>query len=132
MDAIAQAAYEGNAETLAQLVEGVRLPNDFALGVAASAGHVECVRILIPVSPIHIKKSMAFRWAAQNNHIACVQELLPFSTFSSRTKALKAACVFHNQDLIDLLAPISDVQRVSKEFASKGLQTQQELLKPYL
>ena len=43
MDAIAQAAYEGDAETLAQLVAGVRLPNDFALGVAASAGHAECV-----------------------------------------------------------------------------------------
>lgn len=122
MDDINAAAQRGDHERLSTLLQGVSLPDDYALGLAAIGGHVECVKLLIPVSTIHIKKTMAFRWAAQNNHVECVKELLAYSTASSRTKALKAAVVFQNQDIIDLLAPFSDVKRVYDEFASKGLQ----------
>lgn len=121
MDAINDAAAGGDQDQLKKLLEGVRLTDDYALGLAAIGGHVECVKLLIPVSTIHIKKTMAFRWAAQNNHVECVKELLAYSTVSSRTKALKAAVVFQNQDMIDLLAPFSDVKRVYDEFVSKGL-----------
>jgi len=121
MDDINAAAQCGDHERLRSLLQGISLPNDYALGLAAIGGHVECVKLLIPVSTIHVKKTMVFRWAAQNNHVECVKELLAYSTPSSRTKALKAAVVFKNQDMIDLLAPFSDVKRVHDEFVSKGL-----------
>lgn len=131
MDKINDAAQCGNCERLSTLLHGVSLPNDYALGLAAIGGHVECVKLLIPVSTIDVKKTMAFRWAAQNNHVECAKELLAYSTVSSRTKALKAAVVFQNQDMIDLLAPFSNVKRVYDEFASKGLFKQAALLETH-
>lgn len=127
-DIINTAATNGNAQQLRSLLIGVELTDDYALGLAAIGGHVECVRLLIPMSTIHIKKTMAFRWAAQNNHFECVKVLLPYSTTSSRTKALKAAVVFKNQEMIDLLAPSSDAKRVYDEFVSKGLAEQAKML----
>lgn len=70
MDEINEAAQCGDHERLSTLLQGVSLPNDYALGLAAIGGHVECVKLLIGVSTIHTKKTMAFRWAAQNNHLA--------------------------------------------------------------
>lgn len=132
MNAINHAAASGNHQELKILLDGVRLNDDYALGLAAVGGHVECVRLLIPVSSIHIKKTMAFRWAAQNNHLECVKELLAYSTPSSRTKALKAAVVFKNQQMIDLLAPFSNVNRVHDELVSKGLIQYASLLAGYV
>lgn len=131
MDAINTAAACGDHQKLKVLLDGVRLEDDYALGLAAIGGHVECVKLLIPVSTIHIKKTMAFRWAAQNNHLECVKELLMYSTTSSRTKALKAAVVFKNQAMVDLLAPSSDAKRVYDEFVSKGLSDQAAMLQTY-
>lgn len=131
MDAINACAACGDHQQLKALLDGVHLADDHALGLAAIGGHVECVKLLIPVSTIHIKKTMAFRWAAQNNHLECVNELLAYSTPSSRTKALKAAVVFKNQEMVDLLAPSSDAKRVYEEFALKGLWEQARMLDEY-
>lgn len=131
MNAINNAASGGDHHRLKELLDGVRLTDDYALGLAAIGGHTECVKLLIPVSTIHIKKTMAFLWAAQNNHLECVKELLAYSTTSSRTKALKAAVVFKNQDMVELLAPSSDAKRVYDEFASKGLSEQAAMLEPH-
>jgi hypothetical protein len=131
MDEINTAAKKGDHQLLRTLLNGVSLPDDYALGLAAIGGHVECVKLLIDVSTIHIKKTMAFRWAAQNNHLGCVKVLLPYSTTSSRTKALKAAVVFKNQEMVDLLAPSSDAKRVYDEFVSKGLSEQAKMLEMY-
>lgn len=60
--------------------------------------------------------------------LQCVKILLPYSTTSSRTKALKAAVVFKNQEMVDLLASSSDAKRVYDEFVSKGLSEQAALL----
>lgn len=131
MDEINTAAKKGDHQLLRTLLNGVSLPDDYALGLAAIGGHVECVKLLIDVSTIHIKKTTAFRWAAQNNHLGCVKVLLPYSTTSSRTKALKAAVVFKNQKMVDLLAPSSDAKRVHDEFVSKGLSEQAKMLEMY-
>lgn len=131
MDEINKTATNGNAQQLRSLLMGVELTDDYALGLAAIGGHVECVRLLIPVSTIHIKKTMAFRWAAQNNHVECVKELLAYSTPASRTKALKAAVVFKNQEMVDLLAPSSDAKRVYDEFVSKGLLEHAKMLETH-
>ena len=50
---------------------------------AAYYGYIESVKMLVPVSNLKAKNSLALRNAANNGHIECVKLLIPVSDYHS-------------------------------------------------
>jgi hypothetical protein len=53
--------------------------NSYALQWAARNGHLEIVKLLIPVSNPKANNSYALQWAARNGHLEIVKLLIPVS-----------------------------------------------------
>ncbi|TBV69747.1 ankyrin repeat domain-containing protein [Pseudoxanthomonas winnipegensis] len=111
--ALVNAARDGNAHVVQELLnEGKANPlwrNCEALFVAASAGHLECVKLLIPVSEAKVNDSAPLRWAAHNNHLDCVQVLIPVSDpKADHSLALQYAAQRQHIDVVKELLPHSD------------------------
>ncbi len=78
----AVAALGGRVNDVKQLLEAGADPkaNDSrALRMSARNGHLEMVKLLLPVSDPEADDSLALRWAAENGHLEIVELLLPHS-----------------------------------------------------
>ena len=144
---ITEAAATGNSEQLSMLIKQSENSNDYkevndyignVLLLASSNGHVECVKLLIPllsdldngealrrasgnghadcvkilISVFNPKygNSSALRWASQNGHAECVKLLIPLSEArDNESDALRCAAVSDNQKCVELLLPHSDI-----------------------
>lgn len=83
--------------------------SDFtALRLAAHHGHVECLRLLIPVSGLAAAAFQCVRVAARGGHAECVRLLVfasgPTDTY---TKALHQAAINGCDECVKLLIPVS-------------------------
>jgi ankyrin repeat protein len=88
---------------------GARDDESRALSEAAERGHLECVRLLIPVSDPLADGSRALSEAAENGHVECVRLLIPVSDPLARDSvALRWAAVKGHADCVALLLPASD------------------------
>ena len=68
--------------------------DSFALRYAAANGHLEVVKILLPVSDPRANGSQALQWAAENGHLEIVKLLLPVSDPKANdSEALQAAAL---------------------------------------
>lgn len=80
-----------------------------ALCRAAEAGHVECVRVLIPASDPKSADSAALRLASRRGHVECVMLLIPASNpKSAESDALRWASYNGHAECVELLIPVSD------------------------
>jgi len=76
---------------------------------AAENGHVECVKLLIPVSAPDQDGSQALQIAAQNGHAECVRLLIPVSDMHE-CAALRAAAMHGHSKCVALLKDVSNLQ----------------------
>ena len=80
-----------------------------ALRLAAGNGHVECVKLLIPLSDPKANNSEALRWAAEAGHTDCVRLLIPLSDpKADGSHALRLAAANGHVDIFKLLLSVSD------------------------
>lgn len=84
-----------------------------ALVCAASGGHTQCVRLLIPVS---VLKSPALNLAAGKGYTQCVKLLLPAYDLKAKSSALFWATANGHTDCVKLLILASD-PKVDNSFA---------------
>ena len=84
-----------------------------ALVCAASGGHTQCVRVLIPVS---VLKSPALNLAAGKGYTQCVKLLLPAYDLKAKSSALFWATANGHTDCVKLLILASD-PKVDNSFA---------------
>lgn len=102
---------DGDSHALAQLLSLGADPKEFdsyALLLAARNGHVECVRLLIPISDPKAGESLPLRWAAMNGHVECVRLLIPVSDPSAEdSHALVNAISCNHVECVKLLLPAS-------------------------
>lgn len=80
-----------------------------SLQLAARHGHVECLKILLPLSDARDNESLALRWAATNGHLECVRLLIPASDARDcNSLALRRAAGGGHVDCVLLLLPDFD------------------------
>lgn len=90
--------------------------NNEALRRAAAHGHVECVKMLIPVSNPKHNDSSALQWAAANGYVACVKELIPVSEPKTHNnEALVAAAFYGHHECVDLLFDVCNPEDALEE-----------------
>lgn len=102
------------------LEEGVdpKAGDSYALRWAAQKGHLEIVKLLLPISDPKANKSQAIRYAAQNGHLEIVKFLLPVSDpKADKNHALRYAAHNGYLEIVKLLLPLSD----PKEYGSEAL-----------
>lgn len=111
--ALRRAAEFGHVECVKLLIP-VSDPKDLdsdALRVAAHNGHAQCVKALIPVSDPKNGHSVALVSAAMNKHAECVRMLIGVSEpQTDNSRALQWACFNNDQICFDLLCDVSDPQ----------------------
>lgn len=120
------AAKTGNTEEVCRLIplSDPKARDSQALKLAASNGHTECVKLLIPVSGISSEAlrwagSEALRWAAYYGHTQCVELLIPVcNPKADGSRALQWAAERGHTECVKLLIPTSD----PKEDGSRALQ----------
>lgn len=80
--ALLRAAINGHVETVKLLIplSDPRAGSSSPLRMAAASGRADCVRLLIPVSNPKDVNSGALAWAAANGHAECAKLLIPVST----------------------------------------------------
>jgi ankyrin repeat protein len=107
-----QAAERGDLSALVQALDGgadALKGDSLALRWAAAAGHVDCVRLLIPVSDPLAWDSYALRAAAGNGYARCVELLIPASDAKAEDSwALRRAAEEGRTECVKLLIPASD------------------------
>lgn len=81
--------------------------NSEALRQAAENGRVECVEFLIPISEAAADGSAALCSAAQNGHAECVNALIPKAAARNASDALCLAASEGYVECVALLLPIS-------------------------
>ncbi len=80
-----------------------------ALTVAANNGHLDIVKLLIPISDPKYNGSSALRLAAYNGHLECVKLLIPVSDPKDGcSEAAWYAFEKEHSKCFDLLLPVSD------------------------
>jgi hypothetical protein len=83
--------------------------NSYALQLAAESGHIEIVRLLIPVSDPKSRNSQALRLAAKHGHTEIVKLLIPVSDPKAyNSYALQLAAKYGHTEIVKLLIPVSD------------------------
>jgi len=105
-DLLVVAAKEGNSVLVGDLLATVdaRDNDSVALRWAAANGHVECVRLLIPVSDPHACHSAALRFSAMAGATECVRALLPLCEVEEdKIKAVSGAVLHGRFDCVDVL-----------------------------
>jgi ankyrin repeat protein len=111
-DRLREAAKLGDVAALEQALEDgaeARAQDSWALSLAASNGHVECVRRLISVSDPLADGSGALRGAAQCGHADCVKVLMEASDpLAQNSYALRAAASGGHADCLGLLMGVSE------------------------
>lgn len=105
---LVRAAGAGNTAEVAHLIPISNPTHMFnlALRVAAQMGHVECVKLLIPVSlPV---KSAPLLNAVEKGHTQCVRLLIPVTEEICIHEALCVAAQFNFIDCVKLLVHACD------------------------
>ncbi len=107
-----EAATRGNLSLVVRyLALGVdpKYDDSRALRCAAGNGHLEIVKLLLPVSDPRADDSSALRCAAEGGHLEIVKLLLPVSNpKANRSGALRWASENGHLEVIKLLLPCSD------------------------
>ena len=125
------AEYGDVPHVLRLLSEGVdaKADDSWALRLAASNGHTECVRLLIRVSDPKAQNSAALVLAADRGGTECVEMLIQVSdpkTYNSQ--ALQRAAKNEHLDVVDLLFEVSDprkaLQQIVEDFNKFNMQWQ--------
>lgn len=108
-DRLIDAARQGRLEDVRVFMKGCpREQKGVALRRAAEYGHVECVKLLIPVSNPKDLNSDALRLAAQNGHAECVKLLIPVSDpYNQCSVALVCAALNRHAECVRLLVDVS-------------------------
>ncbi len=118
---LADAARAGRIDVVKQLLDkGVDPMSDesLALQTAADHGHLEIVRLLLPVSDPKAARSLALQLAAKNGHLEIVKLLLPVSDpKTSDSYALREAAKRGYLEIAKLLLPFSDIDKVMLDLA---------------
>jgi len=112
-DRLIEAAREGRLEDVRVFIKGCpREQKSVALRRAAEYGHVECVKLLLPVSNPKDLNSDALRLAAQNGHAECVKLLIPVSDpCNENSVALVCAALNRHVECVRLLIDVSQPKR---------------------
>ena len=116
--ALQLAAKNGHVECVKLLlpVSDPQADEWYALRAAAHAGHVECVRLLLPMSDAKARDSQALRYAAHYGHVECVRMLLPASDAKAgESLALRLAALNGHAECVRLLLPVSDAKANDSE-----------------
>lgn len=102
-----EAARAGNAVEVMRLIplSDPKANDSGALIYAASGGHTECVKLLIPVSA---PKSSALHLAAAKGHTECIRLLLPLFDLKAKSEAVVWATAKGQTTYLKLLIPVSD------------------------
>lgn len=86
-----------------------------ALCLAAENGHLDVVRELLPLSDPKVCNSYPLRWAARCGQLDVVAELLPLSDPTAEDcDALRGAAKSGELDVVRLLLPVSDPKAYSR------------------
>ena len=114
---LVDAARQGDRQLVAELLdEGEANPkwrDSLALLEAATNGHIECAKLLIPHCSAKAHDSEPLRWAAFNGDIDMVKLLLPVSNPEARdSSALLNAAGNNHLECVRELLPLSDVGTV--------------------
>lgn len=109
-DRLIVAARQGCVDDVRALMNGCpRDQKSVALRRAAEYGHVECVKLLIPVSNPKDLDSDALRLAAHNGHTECVRALIPVSDSDNYDSvALVSAAMKQHPECVRLLIGVSN------------------------
>lgn len=109
--ALASHAHDGLFLEVADFLRAGANPkyqNSLALRLAAGGGHVECLRLLIPLSDATACDRHALVWAATHGYADCVRLLIPASDLArNQSAALGAAATAGHADCVALLLPAS-------------------------
>lgn len=109
---LADSARDGESSGLSWLIASGADPRhngSSALRFAAERGHVECVKLLIPLSDPKANDSEALRKAAFNGHAECVLLLAPVSDpKANHSYALRWAAYNGQSETVRQLIPASD------------------------
>ena len=91
-----------------------------ALVRAASQGHVEMVKYLIPLVKGKQNRSNALAWASHNGHLDVVKVLAP-KACAKFEKSIALQWAFKNgkTDILDVLLPLSDVEVAIEDIKKK-------------
>jgi ankyrin repeat protein len=99
-------------EIIKELIEEGADPkaeNSLALRWAADKGHLEIVKLLLPLSNPKANNSDALRYAALHGHLEVVKLLLPLSDPEAyNSEALRSAAQNGHLEVVKLLLPVSD------------------------
>ena len=113
-----KAAQLGHIECL-KLLQPVSDPtagNSGALTMAAANGHLECMHLLIPISDMQLPKDNVLATAAHHGNIHALQHLLPLSDpQTNHSEAFAAAVLRNHTECADILLPVSDVKAAFKK-----------------
>jgi hypothetical protein len=110
--ALSVAATQGHLEAVKTILPHVSkdMVRDMALFRAAGYGHLECLRELMKVLDPRSQDCRALAAAASRGQLACLQELLPHSDpMAGGCQALYQAADGHHARCVDVLWPLSDV-----------------------
>ena len=92
-----------------------KINNNYALRWAAENGHLEIVKLLIPVSDPKAGGSYALQLAATKGHLEIVKLLIPVSDpKAGGSYALRLAAENGHLEIVKLLIPVSDPEVVKE------------------
>jgi len=80
-----------------------KLRESTPLYVAASKGHLDCVKILLPLSDPLVNKGDIFSIAIEKNQLDCLAVLLPAPSGMIATRVALTAVHLKNEDALDLI-----------------------------
>ena len=122
-----EAARAGDLEAIKAAIargEDPKANDSVALSWAARGGHLECLRLLLPVSDPKARDSLALSLAVDGGHLECLRLLLPVSDPKARDSiAMSLAADGGHLECLRLLLPVSDPRyysRVLRVAAWKG------------
>ncbi len=102
---IAAAEIGDQASVVSMLARGAdpKAGDSWALCSAAEEGHLEVVKLLLPLSNLHVRNGLALELASANGHCEVARLLLPESFCAASYTALKLAVDNGHRKVIDLI-----------------------------
>lgn len=109
--ALQEVSENGHVECVKLLIpiSNPQASESYALQLAAKNGHAECLKLLIPLSDARADNSLALRWAADGGHAECLRLLIPVSDPKAKDSlALRLAAGEGHVECVKLLIPFSE------------------------
>lgn len=114
--AVSKAALRGHVECVKLLIPISGMGESSAVSLAAAHGHVECVELLAPVSDSKAN-ALAMCWSAQNGHFECARILAPLADLDGDySHDLRVAAYHGNIEAIKILAPFCNLSADPEPF----------------